>query len=99
MTADNSELLKMKRYTKEQRVFIIEQYFKNNESFSNKIIFSDEAHFHLDELINRQNCRTWDSENPKMIVEKQMDSQLFDTDFSLEASSDHSSSKMQLVRQ
>lgn len=99
MTADNSELLKMKRYTKEQRVFIIEQYFKHNESFSNKIIFSDEGHFHLDELINRQNCRIWDSENPKMIVEKQMDSQLFDTDFRLEASSDHSSSKMQLVRQ
>ncbi|EFN83371.1 hypothetical protein EAI_02181, partial [Harpegnathos saltator] len=25
--------------------------------FSNKIIFSDEADFHLDGLVNRQNCR------------------------------------------
>ena len=50
-------------YTKEQRVFIIEQYFKNNEGFSNKIIFRDETDFHLDELVNRQNCRIWDSEN------------------------------------
>ncbi|EFN76234.1 hypothetical protein EAI_06029, partial [Harpegnathos saltator] len=39
--------------------------------FLNKIIFSDEAHFHLDGLINRQNC-IWDSENPRVIVKKQM---------------------------
>ena len=30
----NSELLKMACYTKEQRVFIVVQYFKNNEDFS-----------------------------------------------------------------
>lgn len=40
--------------------------------FSNKIIFSDEAHFHLDGFVNRQNCRIWGSENPRVIVEKQM---------------------------
>ncbi|PBC29604.1 hypothetical protein APICC_08150 [Apis cerana cerana] len=32
MTADSSGLLKMERYTKEQRIFIVEQYFKNNKS-------------------------------------------------------------------
>lgn len=40
--------------------------------FSKKIILSDEAHFHLDGFVNRQNCRIWGSENPRVIVEKQM---------------------------
>ena len=50
LTADSLGLVKMERYTIEQRVFIIEQYFKNNDFFSSKIILSDEAHFHLDGL-------------------------------------------------
>ncbi|KYN36525.1 hypothetical protein ALC56_09120 [Trachymyrmex septentrionalis] len=40
--------------------------------FSSKIILSDEAHFHLDGFVNRQNCRFWGTENPHVIVEKQM---------------------------
>ena len=36
------------------------------------IILSDEAHFHLDGFVNRQNCRVWGSENPRVISEKQM---------------------------
>ena len=31
---------------------------------------SDEAHFHLGGYVNKQNCRIWGSENPKMIFEK-----------------------------
>ena len=31
---------------------------------------SYEAHFHLGDYVNKQNCRFWGSENPKMIVEK-----------------------------
>ena len=42
----------MEGYTKEQRVFIVEKYFKNNEGFSNKIIFNDKIHFYLDRLVN-----------------------------------------------
>ena len=34
LTADSLGLVKMERYTIEQRVFIIEQYFKNNESLA-----------------------------------------------------------------
>lgn len=34
MTADTPGLLKMERYTKEQRVFIAQQYIKNNEDLA-----------------------------------------------------------------
>ncbi|KZC14885.1 hypothetical protein WN55_07749, partial [Dufourea novaeangliae] len=54
--------------------WIMEQQQVDAE-FSNKIIFSDEAHFHLDDFVNRQNCRIWGSEFsgfPRVIVETQM---------------------------
>lgn len=71
VTADGWGLLKMERYylKKERRVFMVEQYFKNNEGFSNKIIFGDKIHFH-DGLVIGRNCRIGDSENPRVIVEK-----------------------------
>jgi len=34
--------------------------------------FSDEAHFHLGENVNKQNCRIWGSKNPHVIMEKPM---------------------------
>ena len=43
----------MERYTIQQHIFVIDRYFKNNENFA----AGDEAHFHLDNFINRQNCR------------------------------------------
>ena len=33
---------------------------------ANKIIFSDQAHFHLG---NKQNCRIWGTENPHVYIE------------------------------
>ena len=45
---------------------------KVDAGFSNKIILSDEAYFYLDGFVNHQNCRVWDSENPRVISEKQM---------------------------
>lgn len=37
--------------------------------FHRKIIFSDEAHFHLSGYVNTQNCRIWATENPRVIQE------------------------------
>lgn len=37
--------------------------------FFNKIIFSDEAHFHLNGYVNKQNCRIWATENPRVTHE------------------------------
>ena len=45
---------------------------KVNAGFSSKIILSDEAHFHFDGFVNRQNCHVWGSENPHVISEKQI---------------------------
>lgn len=42
--------------------------------FARKIIFSDEAHFHIDGFINKQNCRVWAVRNPQMIKEKPLHS-------------------------
>lgn len=38
--------------------------------FSNNI--NDEAHFHSDGFVNRQNYRNWSSPNPRVTVDKQM---------------------------
>ncbi|ERL84842.1 hypothetical protein D910_02266 [Dendroctonus ponderosae] len=68
--------------------------------FSTKIIFSDEAHFHLDGFVNEQNCCIW---GPK-IHERSFRNiciqklSLFGVHCGLEASPDHFSSKMQLVK-
>ena len=32
----------------------------------NNILYSDKAHFHLIGFVNKQNCRYWASENPKL---------------------------------
>ena len=43
---------------------------KNEPEFHRKIIMGDEAHFHLGGYVNKQNCRIWGSENPKIIIWK-----------------------------
>lgn len=56
----------------EQRREFTNWILEQPADFANKIIFSDEAHFHLDGFVNRQNCRIWGSENPRMIYQKAM---------------------------
>lgn len=38
----------------------------------NMVWFSDEAHFHLDGYVNKQNCRIWGTENPHFAIEKSL---------------------------
>jgi len=56
---------------KEFMEWIIE-YQQVDAVLSGKVMFSDKAHFHLDGFVKRQNCRIWGSENPHVIVEKQI---------------------------
>lgn len=32
----------------------------------NKTLFLDETHFHLNDVVNRQNCRYWSKQNSKL---------------------------------
>ena len=34
------------------------------------LMMSDEAHFHLDGYVNKQNCRFWAAENPRQLHQR-----------------------------
>ncbi|GFV41130.1 transposable element Tcb1 transposase [Trichonephila clavipes] len=40
--------------------------------FHKRILFSDEAHFCLNDYVNKQNCRIWSEANPQVYVETQV---------------------------
>jgi hypothetical protein len=48
------------------------EQLETDPDFAQKIIFSDEAHFHVGGYVNKQNCRIWGSENPREFVQKPM---------------------------
>jgi hypothetical protein len=45
---------------------------RNEINFIENLIMSDEAHFHLNGFVNKQNCRFWGSENPRAIHQRQL---------------------------
>jgi hypothetical protein len=44
------------------------------EDANNKVMMSDEAHFHLNGFVNKQNCRFWSAENPRTSPQHKSDS-------------------------
>ena len=56
-----------------QRLTFVNQAIERFSSFDN-ILFSDEAHFHLNGYVNRQNCRYWSATNPKQKHQKPLHS-------------------------
>jgi len=60
-----------------QRVEFCEQYqgmVDEDESFQDRIIWSDEANFKLNGHINRHNCVYWDAVNPNIVIEREVNS-------------------------
>jgi hypothetical protein len=62
-------LPKLTFQNKQQRVAFAE-WPGNNEVFFSNVWFSDEAHFHLDGVVNKRNMQFWVSENSCVIHEK-----------------------------
>jgi hypothetical protein len=44
------------------------------DGFPEKLVFSDEATFHISGKVNRHNVRIWGTENPHTILEHERDS-------------------------
>jgi hypothetical protein len=58
-----------------QRVEFCERFMnmvEDNPTLVDRVIWSDEAMFKLNGHINRHNCVYWDSDNPKIIMEKEV---------------------------
>ena len=66
-----TQLLKQSDHLQRRRCVecVLEQQAVDG-NFSNKIFFSDEAHFTLGGYVNKQSCQIWGSENPQVIEER-----------------------------
>ena len=62
-------LPKLTAANKHQRLAFAE-WAVNQDVLLNNVWFSDEAHFHLDGVVNKQNVRFWAFENPHVLHEK-----------------------------
>lgn len=64
---------KLKEQDFAARLAFAQEMLDRFTNFDN-ILFSDEAHFHLNGFVNRQNCRYWSKENPKLKHQKPLHS-------------------------
>lgn len=67
---------KPRRYDFAVRLLDLEEQTINigESNFLKKVIFSDEATFHVSGKVNRHNCRIWGTENPHNVREQERDS-------------------------
>ena len=73
-------------YTLEQRYEMsLRSTYRRCRFCLEKIIFSDEPHFHFGGYVNKQNCRISGTENPHAYIEKPQNESLFVADFGPEA--------------
>ena len=42
-------------------------------NYTSILLISDEAHFHLNGIVNQQNCRYWTLKNPRLLHAKPLD--------------------------
>lgn len=45
-----------------------------NENFIQNVWMSDQAHFHFDGFVNKQNCHYWSEENPRQLHQRPLHS-------------------------
>jgi hypothetical protein len=64
-----AELPKFTVQNKQKRMAFPE-WTQNNEASLNNVWFPDEAHLHLDDVVNKQNMRFGESQNPRVVHEK-----------------------------
>nr|CAI5865735.1 unnamed protein product [Callosobruchus analis] len=50
----------------------LQQKVRDNLDFIHNLIMSDEAHFHLNGCVNKQNSRIWAKENPRVVHQRQL---------------------------
>ena len=53
-----------------QRILFCERMLEIIASDDVILMMSDEAHFHLDGYVNKQNCRFWAAENPRELHQR-----------------------------
>lgn len=56
--------------TRREETLLVELWEDNH--FAKKIMFSDQAHFHFNGFLSKQNCSIWGSENPHFSKERIM---------------------------
>ena len=50
----------------------LQELAKNEPNFFDKLIMSDEAQFHLNGFVKKQNCRFWAKENPRPMHQREL---------------------------
>ena len=63
-------LIKIERYTLQQRIEIVKIHYKNSENFAETVRKVETFLGRLGGYVNKQNCRIWASENSKMIIKR-----------------------------